>query len=535
MGDSLPRIVLYDTTLRDGSQGEGIQFSVEDKLRLAQRLDALGVDVVEGGWPGANSRDSLFFDRARHLRFKGRLAAFGATRRPGIRPEDDAGLRGLLQAETAVITVFGKSWLLHVRESLGIQARENLDLVFDTIDFLKKRVDTVIFDAEHFFDGYKDDPDFAIQVLRAAQSGGADALTLCDTNGGTLVFELEEIVQKTITLVPHIPLGIHCHNDSGLAVANTLAAVRAGVLQVQGTINGIGERCGNANLTTVIPNLMLKMGRETGISRERLQSLTRLSRWMDELVNRSPRKDQPFVGRAAFAHKGGIHVSAVVKNSRTYEHVNPELVGNQRRILISDQAGRSNLIARLAEFGIHGVEGDDPKLKDLLGEIKDLENQGYQFEGADASFELRARRALMQMPVYFETEGFRVIDERRSRGNDDDKVMGAEATVKVTVGKTALHLVGEGAGPVDALHTALLKALEWAYPGIRNMQLLDYKVRILQGEGTKAKVRVLIEWQDEVRQWSTVGVSDHIIAASYDAMVEAVNYKLFKDQVDQVS
>lgn len=534
MGDtaSSQRIVVYDTTLRDGSQGEGVNFSLEDKLRIALRLDELGVDFIEGGWPGANPKDDEFFAKAKKLRFNGRLAAFGSTRRPGTRVEDDLVLRGLLRAETSVVTVFGKSWDLHVREALGIEPGENLDLVCDSIKYLKERVDTVIFDAEHYFDGFLANSGYALDVLKAAKEGGADVIVLCDTNGGTLVTDLGDICGKTISALNQTPVGIHCHNDSGLAVANTLMAVVQGAVQVQGTINGIGERCGNANLTTVVPNLMLKMGKTTGISDKKLRSLTSLSRFVDELINRSPSKDQPFVGQSAFAHKGGVHVSAVVKNSRTYEHVDPERVGNQRKILISEQAGRSNLVAKLVDYGVGDIENSDPRLQVLLKEIKELENQGYQFDGADASFELRARRALGDVPLFFETEGFRVIDERRSK-EGDDKVMGAEATVKVKVRGKQLHLVGEGAGPVDALHTALLKALETSYPSIKDMRLVDYKVRILHGSGTKAKVRVLIEWKDDERQWSTVGVSDHIIAASYDAMVEAVNYKLYKEKSSQ--
>ncbi|MEO5329595.1 MAG: citramalate synthase [Magnetococcus sp. THC-1_WYH] len=529
VGDPSHPILVYDTTLRDGSQGEGILFSVEDKIRIARRLDDLGVDFIEGGWPGANPKDSEFFRRAKQLNLRSGLVAFGSTRRSGVRAEEDVVLQGLLRAETRIVTVFGKAWDFHVTEALAIDGEKNLALIEDSIRYLKSRVDVVIFDAEHFFDGFKGNPEYALRVLGAARDGGADFLTLCDTNGGTMVSELGAIFGKTALRFPGTPLAIHCHDDCGLAVANSLMAVSLGAVQVQGTINGIGERCGNANLTTIIPNLMLKMGRSTGISQERLRSLQSLSRLVDELVNRSPRKDQPYVGMSAFAHKGGVHVSAVLKDGRTYEHIVPEQVGNQRRILVSEQAGRSNLVAKLADYGILGVDPSDPRLQGLLGEIKDLENHGYQFDGAEASFELRARRAMGEVPVYFETEGFRVIDERRSRGGDD-KDMGAEATVKVKVGQGQLHLVGEGAGPVDALHTALLKALEGAYPGVKNIRLADYKVRILRGGGTKAQVRVLVEWQDETRQWSTVGVSDHIIAASYDAMVEAVNYKLFKDQ-----
>ena len=522
-------ITLYDTTLRDGSQGEDVLFSVEDKLRITKRLDELGVPFVEGGWPGANPKDDMFFSEVRKLKLKNcRVAAFASTRRPGILVEKDKVIQGLLAAETGVVTIFGKSWDLHVTDALNIPLEENLELIFDSIRYLKKHVDTVFYDAEHFFDGYHANPGYALKTLEAARDAGADTLILCETNGGRLVKDVVLGTEAAMALGADV--GIHTHNDSGLAVANTLAAVEVGATQVQGTINGVGERCGNTDLTTLIPNLILKMGKKTHIWPEQLAALTSISRFVDEMINRSPRKNQPFVGHSAFAHKGGIHVSAIRKNSETYEHIRPELVGNQQRILISEQAGKSNLLVKLKEFGITNLDSKDSRLLDLLTDIKELESRGYQFDGAEASFELRARRAMGEVPEFFKLQGFRVIDERRQR-NGGGPMIGAEATVKLSVAGNPVHLVGEGAGPVDSLHVALCRALEWYYPSINSVKLVDFKVRILSGIGTGAKVRVLIEWQDGERRWGTVGVSDHIIAASYDAMVEALVYKLFIDGV----
>jgi 2-isopropylmalate synthase len=522
-------ITLYDTTLRDGSQGEDVLFSVEDKLQITKRLDELGIPFVEGGWPGANPKDDAYFTEVRRLHLKNcRVTAFASTRRPGVAVEKDKVLQGLLAAETGVVTIFGKSWDLHVTDALNISLAENLELIFDSIRYLKSRVDTVFYDAEHFFDGYHANPDYTIKTLEAAQDAGADTLVLCETNGGRL---LKDVVRGTeAALELGVPIGIHTHNDSGLAVANALAAVEAGATHVQGTINGIGERCGNSDLTAVIPNLILKMGMKTDIWPEQLGHLTGMSRFVDEMINRSPQKNQPFVGHSAFAHKGGIHVSAIRKNSETYEHVRPELVGNRQRILISEQAGKSNLVVKLKEFGITDLDSQDARLKSLLADIKELENRGFQFDGAEASFELRARRAMGEVPEFFKLQGFRVIDERRQR-NDGGPMVGAEATVKLSVAGNLVHLVGEGSGPVDSLHVALCRALEWYYPSINDIKLVDYKVRILSGIGTSAKVRVLIEWQDGEERWGTVGVSEHIIAASYDAMVEALVYKLFVDGV----
>ncbi|MBF0614068.1 MAG: citramalate synthase [Magnetococcales bacterium] len=525
-------VAVYDTTLRDGSQSEAVQFSVEDKLRIARRLDLLGVDFIEGGWPGANPKDEAFFVKARELKLENsRLAAFGSTRRAKVSAEQDQILRALLDARTPVITIFGKSWPLHVTRALGITPQENLELVFDSIRYLKERTDTVFFDAEHFFDGFKADPDYAVQVLTAARDGGADALVLCDTNGGTLPHEITAIMRQIA--LPDVKFGIHCHNDGGVAVANTLAAVECGAVQVQGTVNGLGERCGNADLTSVVPNLLIKMGRSARMGLEGLPRLTGVSRFVDELCNRSPQKNQPFVGASAFAHKGGVHVSAILKDPTTYEHIDPERVGNERRILVSEQSGRSNVVYKLRELGITDVNPDDARLQVLLNEIKDLEFRGYQFDAAEASFELRVRKALGQLPDYFREQGFRVIDTRMAR-DDGKMVMGAEATVKLVVGGQPVHFVGEGNGPVDALYTVLRRALEWHYPAINAMTLVDYRVRILGQSasgraGTGSMVRVLIEWRDEVRTWGTVGVSEHIIAASFAAIMDALQYKLFKD------
>ena len=533
LGEQQP-IVLYDTTLRDGSQGEGILFSVADKVRIAERLDAIGMDFIEGGWPGSNPKDDAFFKamKARTL-YHSRIVAFGSTKKPKTVVQEDPILAGLLRTETGAITLFGKAWTLHVTTALGIELAENLALVFDSVRYLKERVDTVFFDAEHFFDGYKADAVYAMDVLKTAQEAGADCLILCDTNGGCLVPETERITQAAAVLARQgggTSLGIHCHDDAGLAVANTLAAVVAGATHVQGTVNGIGERCGNANLISVLPNLILKMGKKTAISSSRLAQLTSLSHFVDEVANRVPQKNQPFTGVSAFAHKGGVHVSAVQKNTLTYEHIDPHQVGNQQRILISEQSGRSNVLFKLAEFGITNLDNQDPRLHNLLGEIKDLEYRGFQFDGAEASFELLARDAFEQIPCYFERQGFRVIDERRLCLNNE-RTMVSEATVKLMVKDRLVHLVGEGSGPVDSLHIALCRALELYYPSINEMCLVDYKVRILSGTGTDAKVRVLTEWQDGKQSWGTVGVSHHIIAASYDAIVDAVRFKLYKDGV----
>ena len=522
-------IQIYDTTLRDGSQSEEILFSVEDKLRISRQLVEMGIDFIEGGWPGANPKDEAFFAQSAEVSWdQSRLVAFGSTRHAGIAAELDPGLDGLLRAGTSVLTIFGKSWNLHVHQALGISLSENLDLIADSIRYLKERVDLLFFDAEHFFDGYKADAAYAKQVLLTAKQAGADGLVLCDTNGGTLVPEIQRIVTDLADI--GVPLGIHCHNDSGLAVANSLAAVEAGAVQVQGTINGFGERCGNADLTSIIPNLILKMGHSLRIGQERLTHLVKLSRFVNEMANRPSQKNQPFVGISAFAHKGGIHVSAVTKNAATYEHIPPETVGNRRRVLVSEQSGRSNLAYKLQELGMCDIDPTDRRLRTLLHEIKELEHKGYQFEGAEASFELRARHMLGDLPTYFTLKGFRVIDERIWW--EGRPILQSDASIQIEVGQHIEHTAADGNGPVNALDKALRKALMRFYPQLADLRLVDFKVRILSIGGTDAVVRVFIESEDlQGGRWGTVGVSCNVVEASYEALVDAIRYKLFKDHV----
>ncbi|MBF0625987.1 MAG: citramalate synthase [Magnetococcales bacterium] len=528
MTKSATHVAIYDTTLRDGAQSEDVLFSVEDKLRIVERLDALGVDFVEGGWPGANPKDGAFFQQVKKLPLGHcRISAFGSTARPGNPMAEDPVLEALVRAETGVVTLFGKSWTLHVTKALGISLAQNLELIYESVRYLKRHVDTVIYDAEHFFDGFKADGDYALQTLKAAHEGGAACLVLCDTNGGTLVSEIGRITARAAAVGG--PLGIHCHNDSGLAVANSLMAVEAGVVQVQGTINGLGERCGNADLTSVIPNLCLKMpGVVTSLDGDRLKELMATSRFVNEMANRSSQKNQPFVGASAFAHKGGIHVSAVLKDSATYEHIQPGLVGNRQRVLVSEQSGRSNLFYKLQAFGITDLTQTDPRIQALLEQVKEAEHRGYQFDGADASFELMARKALGQLPDYFSLRGFRVIDQRRVE-EDGRRVVFSDASVKVAVGQLQEHTAAEGNGPLNALDQALRKALARFYPNLWEVELDDFKVRIISGGGTAAQVRVLIESQDARDRWGTVGMSDNIVVAAYEALVDSLVYKLFKD------
>ncbi|MEO5371422.1 MAG: citramalate synthase [Magnetococcus sp. DMHC-1] len=524
-------LLIYDTTLRDGSQSEDVLFSVEDKLRITERLDDLGVDVIEGGWPGSNPKDVEYFLQVRTLSLKNaRVAAFGSTRRADTTTATDPVLQSLIRSATRVVTIFGKSWDLHVRKALEISLEANLELIFDSVRYLKQHVDTVYYDAEHFFDGFKADAEYALRTLQAAREGGADCLVLCDTNGGTLLHEIPAIMARAATV--GAPLGIHCHNDSGLAVANTLMAVEHGAVHLQGTINGLGERCGNADLTTIIPNLALKMRKPLRMQTNQVQSLTAISRFVNEMANRPSQKNQPFVGASAFAHKGGIHVSAILKDSGTYEHITPESVGNRQRVLISEQAGRSNLFYKLKDFGLGDLDQKDPRIASLLSDIKELEHKGYQFDGAEASFELRARRALGQVPDYFTLHGFRVIDERRERdvAEGGGIFLVSDASVKVSVGGHVEHTAAEGNGPVNALDMALRKALVRFYDNLREMSLIDFKVRIISEGGTAAQVRVQIESKDQTDRWGTVGTSENIIAAAYQALVDAVVYKLYKDQ-----
>jgi 2-isopropylmalate synthase len=517
-------IKIYDTTLRDGTQGEGVSFSMEDKVRLATRLDAIGIHYIEGGWPGSNPKDLRFFARMQDVTLKhAKLAAFSMTRRAGGTAESDANMQALITAGAPVATIVGKAWDFHVSQALGTTLEENLSMVHDTIAFLRPKMDEVLFDAEHFFDGFRANRDYALATLRAAESAGAHWLVLCDTNGGTLPADLVQIL-RVVKAAVKAPLGIHVHNDAECAVANSLAAVAEGVGQVQGTMNGFGERCGNANLVSIIPSLVLKMGIEC-IPDAHLRELRDVSRFVSELANRKPWDAQPYVGDSAFAHKGGMHVSAVLKHPETYEHIDPELVGNHRRVLVSELAGKSNIVWKAREFGIN-IDQDTPDSRRILDRLKQLEDEGFQFEGAEASFELLMERALGRHRPYFELDAYRVIVEEQS--GDDEPV--AEATVRVKVKGILEHTAAAGNGPVNALDHALRKALEQFYPSLKEMRLLDYKVRILdESKGTAAKTRVLITSGDTRETWGTVGVADNIIEASWQALVDSVEYKLRAD------
>jgi 2-isopropylmalate synthase len=513
-------VKIYDTTLRDGTQGEGISFSVTDKLLIAERLDQFGVDYIEGGFPGSNPRDITFFAEAKKLKLKhARLAAFGATRRAGVKPQDDAQLRTLLDSEMPVLTIVGKTWTLHVTEILKTTLEENLAMIEDSTRHLVAQGREVIYDAEHFFDGYKADPDYALKTIAAALKGGATNLTLCDTNGGTLVDDFKDIVARAVGEFGADKVGVHCHNDSGLGVALSLAGVAAGATLVQGTANGYGERVGNANMTTILPNLFLKMGR-TAHCAKNLNQLRDLSLFFDELANLRPDPKAPFVGQSAFAHKGGLHANAASKVARSYEHIDPAQVGNRTRVLVSDMAGRSSLAIKAKELGV-ALDEKHPAMKDLIEELKDREFRGYEYEAADASFKLLVAKHLAQRQTFFEVESYRVIIERH-RGE-----LWAEATVKLKVGGESVHTVAEDIGPVGALDKALRLALEKTYPTLRTMVLRDYKVRILEGNaGSGARTRVLIESGDGHAIWGTVGVSDNIIDASWEALRDSVEFKL---------
>lgn len=521
----MPQIEIYDTTLRDGSQTEGISFSVEDKLRITEKLDELGLHYIEGGWPGSNPKDLEYFKKAKKLNLKNsKIVAFGSTHRPHHKVEEDSNIRALLDAKVQIITIFGKTWDFHVIEALKISLEENLDLIHNSIAYLKSNVQTVFFDAEHFFDGYKDNPKFALKCLIAAQEAGADCIVLCDTNGGTLPDDIQNIFDKLKKDI-HKPLGIHAHNDSECAVANSVIAVKKGAVHVQGTINGLGERCGNANLCSVIPNLQIKLGIDC-IKPENLKKLRDVSRFVNEIANIRHFKRQPFVGDSAFAHKAGIHVSAIRKRPETYEHIKPSLVGNSQRVLISDLAGKSNILRKAEEFGIH-LESDSPQVQDIVTTLKELENEGFQFEAAEASFELLMKKSLGLHKKFFTLTGFRVIVEKRKEGEEPI----SEATIMLKVGGHTEHTAAIGNGPVNAIDNALRKALDKFYPELKNVKLHDYKVRVLTaGKGTTAKVRVLIESGDGNERWNTVGVSENIIEASYQALVDSIEYKLLKEK-----
>jgi 2-isopropylmalate synthase len=523
--DMKKRIDIYDTTLRDGSQGEGINFSLEDKIRVAQRLDRLGITYIEGGWPGSNPKDVNFFRRMKDVPLHtAKLAAFGATRRPGISADEDPNLRCLVNSGAPVATLFGKCWDFHVIEALNATLEENLAMIADSLAFMKQAgVKEVFFDGEHFFDGFKANRDYALKALKTARDAGADAVILCDTNGGCLPHEVAAIVREVCGQIS-IPVGIHAHNDGECAVANTLAAVREGASQVQGTMNGYGERCGNANLCSIIPNLELKMDVRC-LPEGKLVELREASRYAAEMANRSPLHAQPFVGDSAFAHKGGSHVSAVAKNPGTYEHVNPEAVGNHRRVLVSELSGQANVLWMAKQANID-LSKNTPETKKILAKLKEMEHQGYEFEGAEASFKVLMQKATGNHSKQFKLEGWRVVIERRG---ENPPV--SEATIKLSVNGVPEHTAAEGNGPVNALDKALHKALEQFYPSLKNISLRDYKVRILEGkQGTSAGTRVLITSGDGHDLWGTVGCSPNIIEASWQALVDSVEYKLQQDE-----
>jgi len=517
----MTKIVLYDTTLRDGMQAEGVSFSLEDKLSIAKWLDELGLHYIEGGYAASNPKEMQFFQEVAHLGLKNsRVAAFGSTRRADCSAADDVSLNSILTCRTPAATIVGKTWDLHVREVLGCSLDENLMICSDSVRYLKSKGIETIFDAEHFFDGYKENPAYAMKVLAAAAEAGADALVLCDTNGGSLPEHVFEVTRQVCGTFGSLLVGIHTHNDSGCATANSLAAVRAGARHVQGTMNGLGERCGNADLCAVIPGLVFKMGFDV-LSPEKLRLLTEASRFVFEVGNLAPILNLPYVGESAFAHKGGLHVDALRKSKRTYEHIDPELVGNERRFLISELSGKSNILAELEKAKLT----QDKKLaRKILSRVQELENEGYQFEAANASFDLLVKKVMGTFKPSFELIKYRVNVEKRRTGE-----IVTEATVKLKVGNEIEHVVGEGDGPVNALDAALRKSLETFYPTIRAMHLIDYKVRVVNARaGTAARVRVVIEWRDKHSLWGTVGVSENIIEASWVALVDSVEYKLQK-------
>ncbi|HVW04682.1 MAG TPA: citramalate synthase [Vicinamibacterales bacterium] len=516
------RIHTFDTTLRDGTQGEAVSFSVDDKLLVARKLDELGIDYIEGGWPGSNPKDREFFARARDLPLShAKLTAFGATRLARNRVDQDSSVLAIVEAGTPAVAIFGKTWDFHVRRALGIELDENLALIADTVAFLKSHGKEVVYDAEHFFDGYIANPEYALKTLEAAHTAGADVLCLCDTNGGTQTPRLREIVADVRRRLDGV-IGIHPHNDSEVAVANALAAIDAGATHVQGCMNGYGERCGNANLSAVIANLELKLGHTT-IGRERLTQLTAACTFIAELANLPLRGDQPFVGKSAFAHKGGIHVSAVLKDSATYEHIAPELVGNRQRVLVSDLAGRSNIVYKLDQHGL-ASQLDEAARRGLLERIKQLEYEGYEFEAAEGTFELLVREALDPGRHLFDVESYEVT--MRSEGANGPR---ATATVTLRTGDGPVSTTADGHGPFNALHECLRRSLAAQYPQVEGIRLTDYKVRVLDSyKGTAAKVRVLIEWSDHERSWSTVGVSDNVIEASWRALVDAFRLELMR-------
>ncbi|MHC1789463.1 citramalate synthase [Solidesulfovibrio sp.] len=528
------RVSIYDTTLRDGTQAEDISLTTEDKLRIALKLDELGLAYIEGGWPGSNPTDKRFFQEIQNYSLKNAaIAAFGSTHNHRATAATDPNLKALIESGAPVITIFGKTWDIHVTDALGTTLPRNLELVGDSLAYLRPHVKELFFDAEHFFDGYKANPDYALAILGKAHEAGADVLVLCDTNGGTLPGEFRQIVAAVTAALPGIPFGIHAHNDSGVAVANSIEGVVLGAMQVQGTVNGYGERCGNANLCSIIPSLTLKLGIDC-LPEGKLALLTPTAHFVSEMVNQAPPSNQPYVGDGAFAHKGGVHVSAVVKNPRTYEHVTPETVGNVRRVLLSDLSGQSNILYKAREFGFD-LDKNDPFVLELLTTIKERESEGYEYSAAEASYELLLNRVLGRARSYFTVVRYRVLDD-----NVYDRAEPlTEATVMIKVGGRVKHTAATGMGPVNALDKAIRKALRGFYPKLAEMRLLDFKVRVLSGLkrddcepggcGTASHVRVLVECGDAARRWVTVGVSHNVIEASFQAMEDAINYKLFRD------
>ncbi len=520
--------LLYDTTLRDGMQGENIFFSPEDKLKMALRLDDAGIHYIEGGWPGSNPGAQAFFELARHQTFHtAKITAFGATRRQGKPCEADANLKALIDCGAPVLTIFGKSWDLHVENIMSNTRAENLAMIKESVAYLISHDREVIYDAEHFYDGYKSNPEFALETLDAAYQGGTRCLVLCDTNGGCLPMEVETITREVVAHFADRPdtiFGIHTHNDTAMAVANAISAVHAGVTMVQGTINGYGERCGNADLTAIIPILALKMNRDC-ISKENLSKLQALSRFVSEMANMPPLGSRPFVGKSAFAHKGGVHVSAIMKNPRAYEHMAPEDVGNKRRVLVSEQSGKSNIVYKAEELGVD-LGTDDSKKALIVSKIKELENQGFEFDTADGSLKLIMERLTDQYKARFELVSFRVSVEK-----DEERPCYSHAMIKIRVGDKTEITSAEGDGPVSALDNALRKALSAVYPSVNDMHLVDFKVRVIDGsDGTDARVRVLIESRDTNNIFSTVGVSEDIIEASWQALADSFQHKLSLDE-----
>ena len=515
-------ILIYDTTLRDGTQGEQVTLSAEDKQRIARKLDDFGVHYIEGGWPGANPKDIRFFKEACKISFKtAKLTAFGSTRKANTPVEKSRNVLALLEAETTTVAIVGKSWDLHAIQILGVSLDENLKMIEETLAYLKKKGREIIYDAEHFFDGYRENPEYALKTIQAALAGGADLIVLCDTNGGSMPDEIENSIQEILPQIP-VPIGIHCHNDCGLALANSLSAVKAGAKMVQGTVNGYGERCGNLDLILAIGNLQLKMGHPC-VDSEKIKQLTDLSRYVSEVANVPPFKQRPFVGKSAFAHKGGIHVHAIMKNPMAYEHMDPKQVGNQRRVLVSELSGKSNIEYKSREMGIE-LGGNGYDSQKIVKEIKKLEDQGYQFDAAEGSLALLIKKVTGQLEEPFTLESFRVTIEKNRSGAST-----SQATIKISVGEDYEITAAEGDGPVSALDNALRKALHKFFPQIQEMGLVDFKVRVIDGsKGTAAKVRVQIDSRDSREIWSTIGVSENIIEASWQALADSVQYKLAK-------